>query len=59
MPDEKAVKDRGRSVCHYLGLRKQGDVIVIRFGEHRILDELTVKKFGDELFQRGRSTRLP
>ena len=39
-----------RSLCHYLGLRKQGGVIVIRFGEHRILDELTVKKFGDELF---------
>jgi anti-sigma B factor antagonist len=33
-----------------LGLRKQGAVIVIRFGEHRILDEATVKKFGDELF---------
>ena len=26
-------------------------MIVIRFGEHQILDEATVKKFGDELFQ--------
>ncbi len=25
--------------------------MVIRFGEHRILDEASVKKFGDELFQ--------
>lgn len=25
--------------------------MVVRFGEHRILDEMTVKKFGDELFQ--------
>jgi anti-sigma B factor antagonist len=50
MPDEKTAKERGRSSCHHLGLRKQGDVIVIRFGEHRILDELTVKKLADELF---------
>ena len=50
LPDDKAAKDRGRAACHYLGLRKQGEVLVIRFGEHRILDELTVKKFADELF---------
>ena len=50
LPNESA-EERSRSSCHYLGLRKQGDVIVIRFGEHRILDEVTVKKFGDELFQ--------
>ena len=49
LPDDKAAKDRGRAACHYLGLRKQGEVLVIRFGEHRILDELTVKKFADEL----------
>ena len=51
LPDEDAAQESSRASCHYLGLRKQGDVLVIRFGEHRILDELTVKKFGDELFQ--------
>jgi len=51
LPNESAAEERSRSSCHYLGLRKHGNVIVIRFGEHRILDELTVKKFGDELFQ--------
>jgi anti-anti-sigma factor len=51
LPEESAEEGRRRPSCHFLGLRKQGDVIVIRFGEHRILDELTVKKFGDELFQ--------
>ncbi len=51
LPEEKADPDRSRSVCRYLGVRKQGDVYAIRFGEHRILDELIIKKFADELFQ--------
>ena len=51
LPADVAAQENSRASCHYLGLRKQGDVLVIRFGEHRILDELTVKKFGDELFQ--------
>ena len=38
-------------MCRYVGVRKQGNVLVIRFGEHRILDELIIKKFADELFQ--------
>ena len=25
--------------------------MIVRFGEHRILDEASVKKFADELFQ--------
>jgi anti-sigma B factor antagonist len=50
LPDEKPAEKSLRSSCHYLGLRKQGEVLVIRFGEHRILDEVIVKKFGDELF---------
>ena len=50
LPDEHSARHSSRSSCHYLGLRKQGSVIVVRFGEHRILDELTVKKFGEELF---------
>ncbi|MGA2253727.1 MAG: STAS domain-containing protein [Thermoguttaceae bacterium] len=50
LPDENTMEEGRRPSCHYLGLRKQGNVIVIRFGEHRILDEITVKKFGDELF---------
>jgi len=37
-------------VYHQLGVWKHGDVIVVRFGEHQILDELTVKKIGDELY---------
>ena len=50
LPEEHTVHESSRASCHFLGLRKQGPAIVIRFGEHRILDELTVKKFGDELF---------
>ena len=50
LPDENAAQEGSRASCHYLGLRKQGGAIVIRFGEHRILDELTIKKFGEELF---------
>jgi len=51
LPDENVARESSsRASCHYLGLRKQGSLIVIRFGEHRILDELTVKKFGEELF---------
>lgn len=51
MPDENVGPEgSSRASCHFLGLRKQGGVIIIRFGEHRILDEVTVKKFGDELF---------
>ena len=51
LPDEDSGRESRRGSCHYLGLRKQDGVIVVRFGEHRILDELTVKKFGEELFQ--------
>ena len=52
MPDGNTARESSsRTSCHYLGLRRLGGLIVIRFGEHRILDELTVKKFGEELFQ--------
>jgi anti-sigma B factor antagonist len=51
LPEEDAAQQRSRSACRYVGVRKQGDVFVIRFGEHRILDELIIKKFADELFQ--------
>ncbi len=50
LPEESSPHASSRASCHFLGLRKQGDVIVVRFGEHKILDEATVKKFGDELF---------
>ena len=50
LPDEKTAQQGSRASCHFLGLRRQGNVIIIRFGEHQILDEATVKKFGDELF---------
>jgi anti-sigma B factor antagonist len=31
-------------------VRKQGDIIVVRFGEHRLLDERAVERLGDELY---------
>ena len=37
-------------VYHHLGVWKHGNVIVVRFGDHQILDELTVKKIGEELY---------
>jgi len=37
-------------IYHQLGVWKHGNVLVIRFGEHRILDELTVQKISDELY---------
>ena len=38
------------SIYHHLGVWKHGDSTVVRFGDHRILDELTVKKIIDEIF---------
>jgi len=51
LPDNAIEKEGRRQMCHFLGLRKQGNVMVIRFGEHSILDEPCVKKLADELFQ--------
>lgn len=39
-----------RSYCH-LEVGKNGDVIVVRLGEHRVFDEMTVDKIGDELLR--------
>ena len=50
LPDEHTAEQSSRSLCHSLGIRKQGGVIVVRFGEHRILNEMIIKKFGEELF---------
>ena len=50
LPEEHPAHETARASCHFLGLRKQSGAIVVRFGEHQILDELTVKKFADELF---------
>ena len=36
--------------CH-LEVEKNGDVIVVRLGKHRVLDELTVNKISDELLR--------
>ena len=38
------------SVYRHLGVWRQGEVVVVRFGEHRILDERTVDIIGDELY---------
>lgn len=35
---------------HHLGVWKHGNAIVVRFGDHQILDELTVKKITEELY---------
>jgi anti-anti-sigma factor len=51
VPADASGKEGRRPMCHYLGLRKQGEVMIVRFGEHHILDEGCVKKFADELFQ--------
>lgn len=37
-------------VYRHLGVWKEGDVTIVRFGEHRILDELAVNKLGDEMY---------
>jgi anti-anti-sigma factor len=37
------------SIYRNLVVWKHGDVSVVRFGEHRMLDELTVKRIIDEL----------
>jgi anti-anti-sigma factor len=37
-------------IYHHLGVWTHGDTTVVRFGDHRILDELAVKKISDELF---------
>ena len=37
-------------IYHHLGVWKHEDKTVVRFGDHRILDELTVKKISEELF---------
>ena len=38
------------SVYRHLGVWRQGDVVVVRFGEHRILDERAIDILGDELY---------
>ena len=43
------VGDRHISFGHHLGVWEQGDVIVVRLGEHRMLDSVTVMKVSDEL----------
>jgi len=37
-------------IYRHLGVWKHEDKTVVRFGDHRILDELTVKRISDELF---------
>jgi len=37
-------------IYHHLGVWKHGDVVVVRFGDHQILDELKVKQIADELY---------
>jgi len=50
MPQQNAAESSSRSSSSLLVVRKHGSVTVIRFGAQRILDELTVKTLGDELF---------
>jgi anti-sigma B factor antagonist len=46
---EETPRQLSEGIYHYLGVRRQGEVVVIRFGEHRILDEAAVEKIGNEL----------
>ncbi|MGA2033090.1 MAG: STAS domain-containing protein [Thermoguttaceae bacterium] len=48
VPEEKPPQ-AARTLCHHLGVRKQGNVTIIRFGEHQILDEQAVHKIGTEM----------
>ncbi len=43
-------RDYPARIYHHLGVWRHEDKTVVRFGDHRILDELTVKKISDELF---------
>ena len=48
-PSDYECKPKGvLSYCH-LEVGTDGDVIVVRLGKHRVLDELTVNKISDEL----------
>ncbi len=38
------------AVYRHLGVSKRGNVIVVRFGDHRIFSEATVNVIGDELY---------
>ena len=46
---EETPKQSSIPVYHYLGVRKHGDVMIVRFGEHRITDEVTVGRIAQEL----------
>ena len=37
-------------VYRHLGVRKHKDITIVRFGEHRIFDELAIDKLGEELY---------
>ena len=43
-------RDARMTTYHFLGVWKYGPVISVRFGEHRILDDLTVSRIADELY---------
>jgi anti-sigma B factor antagonist len=38
------------SIYRHLGVWRQGDVVIVRFGDHRILDERAIDLLGDELY---------
>ena len=40
----------GPSVYRHLGVSKRGNVTVVRFGDHRILNEVAIDLIGDELY---------
>ena len=46
--DSPPPKRFSAGIYHHLGVSKHADRVVVRFGDHRILDELTVKKISDE-----------
>ena len=50
LPQERASEASGPAAASVLGLRTHGNVTVVGLGVNRILDEMTIKKFGEELF---------
>ncbi len=40
----------GPAVYRHLGVSKRGNVTIVRFGQHRVLNEIAIDLIGDELY---------
>jgi anti-anti-sigma factor len=50
VPAEESPNPPAKFICRYVGVRKEADVTIVRFGEHKILDQAVVDKIGGELY---------